>query len=254
MTDTSNEAKPHDAARLGDLDIAKARKALRRFVEAREALTELGVVVPVSAVAAEHSEASLLYAAEFYAKQAIDTAQRRQAPIDIGDLVSVRPYPDIQHARSEFLELARVTRSSVYLRGLDGNLLLFRRRDGVEYKGRWRRIVPDDIARIDRCRPLANPDPARGRITDASARDIVASVTGSERSSVQKYQPGRHRPTVWQTGDAEVYVVSHDAPPAGHAGYRWKRLNVPSGSPCASVWASDGEFESPSRGEGEDDR
>ncbi len=69
-------------------------------------------------------------------------------------------------------------------------------------------------------------------------RDALAEVTGAERGSVVEYQPGRHSPPVWQTGDVEVYVVSPGGPPAGHAGYSWKLLAERPDE--ANIWDSDG--------------
>jgi len=73
---------------------------------------------------------------------------------------------------------------------------------------------------------------------DSKARDAIAEATGAEREAVVKYQPGRHRPTVWQTGGDEVYVVSAGGPSAAHAGYRWKLLVQRPDD--VAVWVSDG--------------
>lgn len=75
----------------------------------------------------------------------------------------------------------------------------------------------------------------------SKARDAVALATGAERSAVVEYQPGRHKPIVWQTGETTVYVVSGGGPPAGHAGYRWKLLARRSDD--VNVWESNGPLE-----------
>lgn len=62
---------------------------------------------------------------------------------------------------------------------------------------------------------MTNPKPRR-----VTARELIATITGQDIAAVTAYQPGQHRPALWQDGE-DVFAVSASPPdPTGWALYR----------------------------------